>query len=124
MILSIVLGVVGTLIGLLIFYMRVISVVVDEMAAIELNEASLRRHALAINVSKKLARHWPAIKSMDLLRWSAILSNLAMLLMFVLLLLLGQLKEYLANYAGLVLVLLFLLSSLSNGQKALSDIIR
>jgi hypothetical protein len=119
MILSIVLGVIGTLIGLLIFYMRVISVVIDEMATVELNEISMRRHGLAIKVSKKLARHWPAIKSMDLLRWSAILSNLAMLLMLVLLLILGQLREYMANYAGPVLIVLFLLSSLSNGQKSL-----
>lgn len=117
--LSILLGIVGTIIGLLIHYVRTISVLVDERGSIEKDPESSARYRWLYRVSEKMESAWPFVKAVETTKWVNLLSNIAFFVVVVLLVSAGLLQEFLIDYAGLFIIVAFILMSISNGSRSL-----
>jgi hypothetical protein len=116
---SILLSVFGTIIGLLIYYVRTISVLVDERDNIEKDCDSYGRYKWLFVISERMEKLWPVVRTLEATKWAGLLSNIAMVIAIVLLISAGALSELISDYAGFVLVSLFLLASISNGPKSM-----
>lgn len=118
---SVVLGVIGAILGLVIYYVRVMSVAIDVKSAVSKNIELSNRYKNMYRISEKLEKIWPTIEPVDHKSWAKKISNVSILLVFILLISAGVFQEYLTDYAGFILLLLFLLSSLSGGQDSISS---
>lgn len=118
---SVILGVIGSLLGLLIYYVRVMSVAIDVKDSIEKNVDLSNRYVTVYRISEKLEKIWPVIEPIDQSSWSKKISNTSMCLVLILLLSAGAFQEYLTDYAGFGLILLVVFSSLSNGESSVSS---
>jgi hypothetical protein len=117
---SITLGVIASLLGILIYYVRVMSVAIDEKDAIEKNEELKSRYLRVYRLSAKLERFWLVLEPINETSWSRIISNISLLLVLTLLVFAGAIKEFFIEYSGFLLIVLFVLSSLSNGNKSVA----
>ncbi|MHC8395275.1 hypothetical protein ACYZT8_16665 [Pseudomonas sp. LB3P93] len=116
---NLLLGILGGIAGLLIFYIRVISVVIDEQTGIENEQEFINRHRKSVKLSMFLERIWPIVQPWTPPGWQRLLafsSTIVTLLIFAFALFF---KDYFTDYAGTLLVLLFFTSSLSSGPNSL-----
>lgn len=116
---SILLSVFGTIIGLLIYYVRTISVLVDERDNIETDLESRERFKWLLVISERMEKLWPIVRTLEATKWADLLSNASMVIAIVLLVSAGALSEFLFDYAAFILVSLFFLASLYNGPKSM-----
>ncbi|MCH7371190.1 hypothetical protein [Aeromonas sp. MR16] len=117
MILNITLACLGTLVGLLIYYVRLIGVVVDERESIEASPESYNRYKLLLNISNKLERVAPLVKSSKNADWAKIISFISVICVSVLLLVTGLFSTYLVDYGGSILFFFFFFSFLTPHDK-------
>lgn len=117
---SVVLGVVGALIWIVFYYFKVVSVLVDERSNVEKDREFRARHRWLYWVSDKMESAWPFVKSIEVDRWADYLANIAMLVVFVVLIFAGLFKRFLAEHSVFFLVVIFVLMSISNGRNGVS----
>ncbi|MBB5320310.1 hypothetical protein [Marinobacter oulmenensis] len=115
---SVLLAILGTFIGLLIYYVRTISVLVDERDNIEKDEETYDRYKWLYIISEKMESIWPFVKAVDATKWVNIFSNVALVAACALLLSVGLFKNFLLDYAEFVLMAFFVLASISSGPKS------
>ena len=118
---SIILGVIASLLGLIIYYVRVMSVAIDEKAAIYKNEELKSRYLRVYRISAKLERFWLVLEPINETSWSRKISNISLLVVLTLLISAGAFKEFFIDYSGFLLIVLFVFSSLSNGRKSVDS---
>lgn len=116
---SIVLAVLATLFGILIYYVRAISVLVDEREKIERSKEAYERYLWLYRVSERMETYWPTVRDVTPAIWSKIISNIALLIVVAILIIGGFFEEFFENNAGYILLSIFILSSLSNGHEGL-----
>ncbi len=116
---SIFLAVMGTIIGLSIYYVRTISVLVDERKNTENDAVAKTRYRWLYWVSAQMESAWPVVESMEAERWAKRLAKFAFFMVFVLLIFAGLFKEFIVEYAGFFLVVLLGSMSISNGPDSL-----
>jgi hypothetical protein len=114
-----ILGVLAVIIGLAIYYVRAISVLIDEEDNIKNSLEYRERHAWLYNVSKQLEKIWPLVKDENGTKWAVWISNISLALSITLLIFTGLFEDFAKNNAGVILVSLFFLSTLANGPKSI-----
>jgi len=119
--LSSLLAVLAVFLGIAIYYVRVISVIVDERHNIEASPEGRERYKWLYNVSNKLEKIWPIVKDIDHVSWSSRISNLALILSVILLFVAGVFESFAINYSGYILVTFLMLASLYNGHKGIES---
>lgn len=117
--LSILLGIAGTVTGLAIYYVRTISVLVDEKGNIEKDIESSERYRWLYWVSEKMELAWPLVKSTETKKWASTIANVAFFVASALLVFAGLFKEFLIDSSGIFFALLLITMSISNGPKSL-----
>ena len=116
---SIVLAALATLVGILIYYVRAISVLVDEKERIEKSKEDYERYLWLYRISEKMEKYWPTVRDATPERWSKIISNISLLIVLSLLVTAGIFKEFVGSNAGYILISILILGSLSNGHEGL-----
>lgn len=116
-----VLGVLAVIIGLAIYYVRAISVLIDEEDNIQSSLEYRERHAWLYKISKQLEKLWPVVKDANNNKWAVWVSNISLALSLTLLIFTGLFEDFAINNAGVILVSLFLLLTLANGPKSLEQ---
>lgn len=117
--LTIGLGVLGVVFGLIIYYVRLISVLVDEKKNIADDPQQAGRHKWLYWLSEKMELVWPLVRSIDAKNWASTLANVCCLLVLILLVSMGLFQAFVVEYAGFFLFAIFVSMSISNGPKSL-----
>lgn len=117
---SVMLGVLGAVVWMLFYYLKLMSVLVDEKSNIEMDVESKARHRWLYWVSERMESAWPYIKSMQIEKWANYLATVALLLVFGVLIFAGLFKRFLTDHAVFFLVMMFVLMSISNGRNGMS----
>lgn len=114
-----VLSVLAVIIGLAIYYVRVISVLIDEEDKIQSSLEYRERHAWLYKISKQLEKLWPLVESVNRTKWAVWISNISLVFSIILLIFTGLFEDFAINNAWVILVSLFFLSILANGPKSI-----
>lgn len=116
-----VLSVFAVFIGLAIYYVRAISVLIDEEDNISRSVEYRERYAWLYNISKKLEKIWPVVKDTNSTSWAVWISNISLTLSIALLIFTGLFEGFAIDNSGVIFVSLFLLLALANGPKSLQQ---
>jgi len=116
---SVLLAMLGTFVGLLIYYVRTISVLVDESDNLKKDNETYERYRWLYLISEKMESVWPFVKAVETTKWVSVFSNIALFGACVLLISIGFFKDFLLDYAEFVLIAFFVLASISSGPKSL-----
>jgi len=117
---SVMLGVAGAVVWIAFYYLKVMSVLVDEKNNVEKHLESKARHRWLYWVSDKMESAWPFVKSIEVDRWANYLASIALLLVFGILIFAGLFKRFLTDHAIFFLVVIFVFMSISNGRNGVN----